>query len=61
MDAKMHDVSSETEIENYISQYRGHSRFTRLLKIAENSNDIYITINAIKIANKLAKKENMLG
>lgn len=61
MDARMHDVSSETEIESYISQYRGHSRFTRLLKIAENSSDIYITINAIKVANKLAKKENMLG
>lgn len=61
MDARMHDVASETEIENYISQYRGHSRFTRLLKIAENSHDIFVTINALKVANKLAKKENMLG
>jgi hypothetical protein len=61
MDARMHDVSVETEIEAYVSQYRGHSRFTRLLKIAESSNDIVVVISALKVANKLAKKENLLG
>ena len=57
----MHDVSLETEIEASVSQYHGHSRFTRLLKLAENTNDIFVSIAALKVANKLAKKENLLG
>lgn len=61
MDARMQDVSHETEIEAFVSQYSGHSRLTRLIKIAENSHDIYVAVSAIKIANKIAKKEGLLG
>jgi hypothetical protein len=61
MDARMQDAQIESEIEAYVIQYSGHSRLTRLLKIAENSHDLLVTIAAIKIANRIAKKEGLLG
>ena len=51
----------KTILSTYISQYKGLSRFTRLLRLAETSQDVYLANEAIFQCIQLAKSENMLG
>ena len=51
----------KTILSSYISQYRGLSRYTRLLRLAETSQDAYLVNEAIGQCIQLAKSENMLG
>lgn len=63
MDSAMRDVSqaAQPSLSAVISQYRGAARFTRLLKIADNHQDINVIVEALLLAHSLAKKENQLG
>lgn len=47
-----------TTLRNYINQYTGNTRFTRLLAIAEKQ--AYIRLDAIKLCLELAKAEKKL-
>ena len=51
----------KTILSTYISQYKGLSRFTRLLRLAETSQDVNLANEAIFQCIELAKSENMLG
>lgn len=51
----------KTLLSTYISQYKGLSRYTRLLRLAETSHDGSLAIEAISQCLYLAKSENMLG
>jgi hypothetical protein len=48
---------------DYISHYKGASRYTRLLRLAEcdDPRDAKVSIEAIKYCLTLAKSENQLG
>lgn len=53
--------SHSNELREYISQYHGTGRYTRLLKIAEWHHDQESSIEAIKQCLNISKAENKLG
>lgn len=52
---------AELTLQGYISQYKGMSRFTRLLRVAETSDVPATQLEAIGLCLQMAKAENMLG
>ena len=67
MDTSMTDETKEMTLKEYIDQYNGHNRFTRLISIIENSganqgnkNEKNVT-DAIVLGYELAAKGNVLG
>lgn len=56
-------AAADQTIAGYIAQYRGNSRYTRLLKLADQDSEVETkeNIEALKHCLGLAKSENMLG
>jgi len=64
MDTSMTDETKDMTLKEYIDQYNGHNRFTRLLSIIDNpggaKNDKTVQ-EAVILGYELAGKDNVLG
>lgn len=63
MDINMKNEEPAISLKDYIAQYRGHQRFTRLFSIIEHgrSDNEKLVIEAIQLAYKLAAESKVLG
>jgi len=56
------EATNKSDLQAYISQYGGMSRYTRLLKLSESPGATPQTqVEALILCINLAKQENMLG
>ena len=63
MESMIIDSQPLHTLAGYISQYKGTSRYTRLLRLADadDHHDVKLSIEAVKHCLLLAKSENQLG